>query len=82
MALLMRLQRQLKPPAFLHHSVRAFALPERAPPDDENDPKLTVTVNPYKLHRLEDGPNREVRTYCHVDAWLVRFCCQTAVDPR
>jgi hypothetical protein len=68
MALLMRLQRQLKPPAFLQSSIRAFALPERAPVEDENDPKFTVTVNPYKLHNLEDGPNREARKLLLISA--------------
>lgn len=28
----------------------------------ENDESVTVTVNPYKLHRLEEGPSTEVET--------------------
>ena len=81
MALLMRLQKQLKPPTYLQTSVRAFALPERAPVEDENDPKFTVTVNPYKLHNLEDGPSREARKLLPSFCWNTGFglkhfvCC-------
>ncbi|KAK9903407.1 hypothetical protein WJX75_004838 [Coccomyxa subellipsoidea] len=34
------------------------AIPEAV----ENDETVTVTVNPYKLHRLEEGPSTEVET--------------------
>jgi hypothetical protein len=40
---------------------RSFsAAPQAAEEDDDH--RITVTVNPYKLHRLDEGPGREVET--------------------
>ena len=62
MALLRRLPRQLLPPRYLQASCRGFAVAEQA---DDGNPTITVTVNPYKLHHLEEGPSQEAsRTNC------------------
>ena len=56
MALLRRLPRQLLRSSPLQSSCRGFAVAEQV---DDGDPTITVTVNPYKLHRLEEGPSQE-----------------------
>lgn len=59
MTLLKRLPGQLSAVTRCSGSIRSFsAIPEAV----ENDETVTVTVNPYKLHRLEEGPSTEVET--------------------
>lgn len=59
MTLLKRLPAQLSAVARCSGSIRSIsAIPEAV----ENDETVTVTVNPYKLHRLEEGPSTEVET--------------------
>lgn len=59
MALLKRLPSQLSAAVRYSESYRCFsALPEAV----DNDETVTITVNPYKLHRLEEGPTTEVQT--------------------
>ncbi|CAK0786806.1 hypothetical protein CVIRNUC_010020 [Coccomyxa viridis] len=60
-ALLHRLSRQLSCLRTLQGRCRTFAaLPQEA--NDHEEEKIKVTVNPYKLHRLDKGPETEVET--------------------